>query len=50
MTDDVYLLDIRGYGKSSRPKEMSDDPKANPPIVRGDTAIKDIGTVVDFIL
>lgn len=47
---DVYLLDIRGYGKSSRPKEMSEDPKANPPIVRGDTAIKDIGTVVDFIL
>ena len=47
---DVYLLDIRGYGKSSRPKEMSEDPKANPPIVRGDTAIKDIGAVVDFIL
>src|SRR5215469_6384151 len=47
---DVYLLDIRGYGKSSRPKEMSEDPKANPPIVRGDTAIKNIGTVVDFIL
>src|SRR5262249_5867382 len=22
----VYLLDIRGYGKSSRPKEMSGDP------------------------
>src|SRR5215831_20360388 len=34
---DVYLLDIRGYGKSSRPKEMSEDPKANLPIVRGDT-------------
>ena len=29
---------------------MSEDSKANPPIVRGDTAIKDIGTVVDFIL
>lgn len=42
---DVYLLDLRGYGKSSRPKEMSEDPKANPPIVRGDTAIKDIGTL-----
>jgi pimeloyl-ACP methyl ester carboxylesterase len=47
---DVYLLDLRGYGKSTRPKEMSDDPKANPPIVRGDTAVKDIGTVVDFVL
>ena len=29
---------------------MADDPKSNPPIVRGDTAVKDIGTVVDFIL
>ena len=47
---DVYLLDVRGYGKSTRPKEMSEDPKNNPPIVRGDTAVKDIGTVVDFVL
>src|SRR3954469_24726770 len=47
---DVYLLDLRGYGKSTRPGEMSDKPEANPPIVRGDTAVKDISTVVDFIL
>jgi pimeloyl-ACP methyl ester carboxylesterase len=47
---DVYLLDLRGYGKSTRPAEMSQDPKANPPLVRGETAVKDIGTVVDFVL
>jgi pimeloyl-ACP methyl ester carboxylesterase len=47
---DVYLLDIRGYGKSTRPKEMAEDGKNNPPIVRGEAAVKDIGTVVDFIL
>jgi pimeloyl-ACP methyl ester carboxylesterase len=47
---DVYLIDLRGYGKSTRPKEMGEDPKANPPLVRGDTAVKDIGTVVDFVL
>src|SRR5262249_52369724 len=47
---DVYLLDLRGYGKSTRPKEMSESPQANPPIVRSDTAVKDIATVVDFIL
>ncbi len=47
---DVYLLDLRGYGKSTRPKEMAEDAKNNPPIVRGDTAVKDIGAVVDFIL
>jgi len=47
---DVWLLDVRGYGKSTRPAEMADKPEANPPIVRGDTAVKDIGTAVDFIL
>ena len=47
---DVWLLDLRGYGKSTPPKEMSEKPEANPPIARADTAIKDIGVVVDFIL
>src|SRR5262245_18345667 len=46
---DVYLLDLRGFGKSTRPKEMCQDAKSNAPIVRGDTAVKDIGAVVDFI-
>src|SRR5215468_11605481 len=47
---DVWLLDLRGYGKSTRPSEMADKPEANDPIVRGQTAVKDIGTAVDFIL
>ncbi|MBR0758572.1 alpha/beta fold hydrolase [Bradyrhizobium jicamae] len=47
---DVWLLDVRGYGKSTRPPEMADKPDANPPIATGETAVKDIGTVVDYIL
>src|SRR5882672_8648965 len=47
---DVYLLDLRGYGKSTRPKEMSERPDANPPIVRTITAVQDVSLVVDFIL
>src|SRR2546425_1766604 len=47
---DVYLLDLRGYGRSTRPKEMDADPKANPPLVRGDVALRDIGSVVEFVL
>ena len=47
---DVYLLDLRGYGKSTRPKEMDDKSDANAPIVRGTTAVKDISAVVDLIL
>jgi pimeloyl-ACP methyl ester carboxylesterase len=47
---DVYLFDVRGYGKSTRPKEMNEKPDANAPIVRTATAVKDVGSVVDFIL
>ena len=28
---DVWLLDLRGYGKSTRPAEMADKPEANRP-------------------
>jgi pimeloyl-ACP methyl ester carboxylesterase len=47
---DVYLLDLRGYGRSTRPIEMTQDPKLNQPIVNGATALKDISTAIDFIL
>jgi pimeloyl-ACP methyl ester carboxylesterase len=47
---DVYLLDVRGYGRSTRPPEMADRPEAHPPIVRSETAIRDVSAVVDFIL
>ena len=46
---DVWCLDIRGYGRSTRPAEMSQPPEANPPLVRGDTAISDIASVAAFI-
>jgi pimeloyl-ACP methyl ester carboxylesterase len=47
---DVYLLDLRGYGKSTRPPEMAQSADANPPLVRTATAVKDIAAAVDFIL
>ncbi len=47
---DVWLLDLRGYGKSLRPPDMDGPADAGPPIVRGDVAVQDIGTAVDFIL
>ncbi len=47
---DVYLVDVRGYGKSTRPPEMEQPADQNPPIVRTETAVKDIGAAVDFIL
>jgi pimeloyl-ACP methyl ester carboxylesterase len=47
---DVYLLDLRGYGQSTRPPEMAQSPDAHPPVVRTETAANDIAAVVDFIL
>ena len=47
---DVYLVDLRGYGKSTRPPEMSKPAADNEPIVRTTTAVKDVGAAVDFIL
>ena len=47
---DTYFVSLRGYGKSTRPREMNEPPQQNPPIVRTDTAVRDIGAAVDFIL
>ena len=47
---DVYLLDLRGYGRSTRPAEMNQAAKDNAPIVKTETAVRDIEAVVDHIL
>ena len=46
---DVYLVDLRGYGRSTRPTEMDQPAADNPPIVRTETAIKDVSSAVEFI-
>jgi pimeloyl-ACP methyl ester carboxylesterase len=46
---DVYLLDVRGYGKSTRPSEMAQPAAQNEPIVRTETAVKDLAAAVEFI-
>jgi pimeloyl-ACP methyl ester carboxylesterase len=47
---DVYLVDLRGYGGSTRPPEMERPAPENPPIVRTDVAVKDVEAAVDHIL
>src|SRR4030095_10204720 len=47
---DVYLMDVRGYGASTRPSQMSQPPTENQPIVHPDGAVRDVATVVDHIL
>src|SRR6267378_4914169 len=46
---DVYLVDVRGYGRSTRPPEMDQPAQQSAPIVRTETAVKDVGAAVEFI-
>lgn len=47
---DVYALDARGYGGSTRPPEMEEAPERNPPLVRTEAAVRDLGHAVDYLL
>lgn len=47
---DVYAVDVRGYGESSRPAEMDRAAQENAPLVRTETGVRDFGSAVDFIL
>jgi pimeloyl-ACP methyl ester carboxylesterase len=46
---DVYLVDVRGYGLSTRPPEMDIPAMDNQPIVRTAVAVRDIAATVAFI-
>jgi pimeloyl-ACP methyl ester carboxylesterase len=47
---DVWLVDLRGYGRSTRPPEMGRPAKDNAPLVTTDVAVRDVGAAVDYIL
>ncbi len=47
---DVYLVDLRGYGRSTRPPEMDHPAEHGEPSVRTATGVKDVGSAVEFIL
>ncbi|MEV4578237.1 alpha/beta fold hydrolase [Nonomuraea jabiensis] len=45
----VYVMDARGYGRSTRPPALSQPPEANPPAVRSDAVVRDVAAVVEGI-
>lgn len=47
---DVYLVDVRGYGRSTRPPVMDQPASANPPFATTEEAVRDVGAAVDYIL
>jgi hypothetical protein len=46
---DVYVMDVRGYGRSTRAKEMDEQPSSHAPLVRSNQSARDISAVVDSI-
>lgn len=46
---DVWAVDARGYGGSSRPPDMARPPQQGAPLVTAETAVRDFSTAVDFI-
>ncbi len=47
---DVYLVDLRGYGRSTRPSQMDQPARDHAPIVTTDVAVRDVGAAVEYIL
>jgi len=45
----VYILDVRGWGRSTRPTSFNQPPEDSPPSVPSEEAVRDIGAVVDWI-
>jgi pimeloyl-ACP methyl ester carboxylesterase len=46
---DVWCMDLRGYGRSTRPPEMAQPAAASAPLVRGETAVADLAAVAEFV-
>lgn len=47
---DVYLLDLPGYGRSTRPPQMDAPAPDNPPFEDTEQAVADLGAVVAHVL
>ena len=46
---DVYLLDVRGYGQSTRPPQMDKPAAESPPFAGTEEAMRDVDAVVEFV-
>ena len=46
---DVWSVDIRGFGRSTRPAVMDQPPLASPPLLNADVATRDVAAAVHFI-
>jgi pimeloyl-ACP methyl ester carboxylesterase len=47
---DVFAVDVRGYGRSTRPPEMEIDASLSRPLVDTERGVSDFATAVEFVL
>jgi pimeloyl-ACP methyl ester carboxylesterase len=47
---DVWMIDLPGYGKSTRPPQMDQPADKNAPLVSTEDAVRNVGAAVDMIL
>ncbi|MEJ1117355.1 alpha/beta hydrolase [Phyllobacterium sp. CCNWLW109] len=47
---DVFAVDVRGYGLSTKPEAMEVEANLNPPLVNTDTGVADFTAAVNFVL
>ncbi|EHR04860.1 alpha/beta hydrolase [Bradyrhizobium sp. WSM471] len=47
---DVFALDVRGYGGSTRPPQMDAPPEDSEPLVRTEVGVRDLASAVHYIL
>jgi pimeloyl-ACP methyl ester carboxylesterase len=45
----AFVLDARGYGGSTRPREMERPPEGGAPLVRSSDVVRDVAAAVDWI-
>jgi len=45
----VYVMDIRGWGRSSRPASLASTDSRTPPAVTSEDVVDDIATIVDWM-
>jgi pimeloyl-ACP methyl ester carboxylesterase len=45
----VYLVDVRGYGRSTRPPRMADPPAPGAPIARSSEVLEDVDAAVSWV-
>jgi pimeloyl-ACP methyl ester carboxylesterase len=46
---DVWAVDVRGYGGSTRQPAMTSPPEDTTPLTRGPTAIRDLASAITFV-